>query len=297
MKNYKILYWIFLVIGLLGIVDLATTSMVKQAYNLDMGYVSFGSFFILKLLLGVNIASSLSVIISFIFRFSIIWLGLAYFMNKKSKMPENPTEEDKKSFKRAKVITWVILGIFLIPFSIGFILPMIANSDRKSSDSLNQESQQWETITAKDNRFSVDLPKNPVFYPSTPGQIEGYSYLAYDQNRNIAYVVKYENYHASIQESGIEVANASEEVKQKLLKLIADSSIKDMTVSNFSSEFFTYHGYSAIRYGGVITKGSENGNMKGAIILVGESVYTISVLEKTGYTADFDRVLNSLIIK
>ena len=116
-KIFKLWYQIFLIIGLLGLVDIATQSIVEQSYGLtDVGYVIIGTFFGFKFLFGAQVASTISAWISTILGFSIGWLVLAYFMNQKSKVIENPSEENQKKYKRAKIITWVLGGLFLATF-------------------------------------------------------------------------------------------------------------------------------------------------------------------------------------
>lgn len=119
-KFFKLWYTIFMIVGLLGLIDVATHSLVQQTYNLtDMGYLSLGSFFLFKLLLGVNIAGFLASVLSTIFGFSIGWLILGYFMDKKSKFIENPSDENKKKYKTAKIVIWILVGfIILILFSL-----------------------------------------------------------------------------------------------------------------------------------------------------------------------------------
>lgn len=114
-KIFKLWYTIFTIVGLLGLIDVATHSIVQQTYNLtDMGYLSLGSFFLFKLLLGINIASFLASCLSIIFGFSIGWLILGYFMNKKSKFIENPSDENKKKYKTAKIVVWILVVIIIL---------------------------------------------------------------------------------------------------------------------------------------------------------------------------------------
>jgi len=114
-KLFKLWYIIFTIVGLLGLIDVATHSIVQQTYNLtDMGYLSLGSFFLFKLLLGINIAGFLASVLSTIFGFSIGWLILGYFMNQKSKFTEDPSDENKKKYKTAKIVIWILVGFVIL---------------------------------------------------------------------------------------------------------------------------------------------------------------------------------------
>jgi len=125
-KKYKLWYQILMVVGLLGLVDIATHSIVSQNYGLtDIGYVSIGAFFLFKFLFGTQVASTLSMYVSIIFGSSIGWLIIAYFLNQKSKVIENPTEENQKEFKRAKIVSWVLGGIFLALALLGILLVLV----------------------------------------------------------------------------------------------------------------------------------------------------------------------------
>jgi hypothetical protein len=127
-KKYKIWYQICLVVGVLGLIDIATHSIVQESYGLsDMGYLGIGSLLVFKFLFGAKVAATLAVLISTIFGFSIIWLAVAYLLNKKSKTIESPTEENQKKFKRAKVITWIIIGAILL-ISLYAIISFINSS-------------------------------------------------------------------------------------------------------------------------------------------------------------------------
>lgn len=118
-ENYKInklilWYKICLIVGLVGLIDIATRSIVQQNYGLtDMGYVGVCSLFLFKFILGTKLAAALSILISNIWGFSIVWLLSAYLLYKKSKLIESPTEENQKKFKRAKIITLIVVGIIL----------------------------------------------------------------------------------------------------------------------------------------------------------------------------------------
>jgi hypothetical protein len=119
-KFFKLWYTIFTIIGLLGLIDVVTHNIVEQTYGLtNMGYLSFGFFSLINLLFGINIASFVATCLSTIIGFSIGWLILGYFMNKKSKLIENPSDENKKKYKIAKIVIWIlVIFIMLILLSL-----------------------------------------------------------------------------------------------------------------------------------------------------------------------------------
>lgn len=112
-KTYRIWYYIFLIVGLIGIFDLATRSMVLETYKIDVGYAVLGAFFPLQFLFGTHVATVIMVYSGMILGFAPLWLVLAYFFNKKSKAIENPSEENQKKIKRAKIWVWVVGGIIV----------------------------------------------------------------------------------------------------------------------------------------------------------------------------------------
>ncbi len=127
-KTYRIWYNILMVVGLVGMVDLATRSSVLETYNIDVGYAVIGVFFALKALFGTSVASSLSMWLGMILGLAPFWLGLAYFFNKKLKAVENPTEENLKKVKRSKVVLLTVGGIFLAIVFWGMFVAINANS-------------------------------------------------------------------------------------------------------------------------------------------------------------------------
>lgn len=113
-KKYRVWYRISLIVGLLGLVDLGTRSIVlASSYNIDVGFVVLGLFFPLRFLFGIHVAASIMVYLATILGLAPLWLLLAYFFNQKAKAVENPSEISAKGVKRAKILLWVIGGIFL----------------------------------------------------------------------------------------------------------------------------------------------------------------------------------------
>ena len=77
MKTYKFLYWFFLVVGLLGFIDLLTQVVAKQ----EIGYISIG--FIS--LFGAKIAT----VPVILFAFWPLWLIFAYSSRRMMKKIDN----------------------------------------------------------------------------------------------------------------------------------------------------------------------------------------------------------------
>ncbi len=73
MKTYKILYWIFAVVGLLGFIDLMTQVIAKQ----EVGYIGIGFLYLF--------GSSITVIVIGLFALWPLWLVFAYSLRRKMK--------------------------------------------------------------------------------------------------------------------------------------------------------------------------------------------------------------------
>lgn len=85
-KKYQLWYKILLVVGLIGILDIATRSIIQQNYGLsDFGGVSFVFLYTFKFLFGAKVASTVAVFISLIMGFALIWLIAAWVIKSKIK--------------------------------------------------------------------------------------------------------------------------------------------------------------------------------------------------------------------
>ncbi|MCX6743160.1 MAG: hypothetical protein NT116_02895 [Candidatus Parcubacteria bacterium] len=85
-KNYQLWYKILLIVGLIGIIDIATRSIIKQNYGFsDFGFVSFVFLYTFKFLFGAKVASLVAVFISLIMSFALIWLIAAWVIKSKIK--------------------------------------------------------------------------------------------------------------------------------------------------------------------------------------------------------------------
>ncbi|MFY9484021.1 MAG: hypothetical protein WAP74_00145 [Patescibacteria group bacterium] len=126
LRSYKFWYRILLILGLISILDGGTRSIVEKNFNLsDIGYVSLGISYFFGYVLGAEIAGFIAVLTSLIFSFGIVYLLFAYFLNSKIKELENPSLENKKKFKRAQIITWIIgvMLLFLLVYIFSVIIP------------------------------------------------------------------------------------------------------------------------------------------------------------------------------
>lgn len=126
-KKYRLWYQIFMVMGIFGIIDVASKGMIEQSTHLaGIGVISLAILYIFKFLFGTSVAAFFAVLFSAILGFSFGWLVLAYFMNKKSKMLENPSKGNKKNFKIAKIITLILGAIVLVLMLFGMFSVLFA---------------------------------------------------------------------------------------------------------------------------------------------------------------------------
>ena len=225
----------------------------------------------------------------------LFWLGIAIFCfytiwqrkKRKASVSDSTASTTKKMDKKWKIIIGGILALFVV-----FII--VANYQNQGQT----VSREWARITSPDAKLSVDLPRNPVFKVDNSSDVlENYSYIAYEKQDKVAYTIKYENYHAVVIKTNVDLKNANEQIAQSFLKGLVDSTVQEFNLSNFTSEFIISHGYNAVKFSGEISQNGKSAEIDGIIILVGEATYSLTSLAENGYTADFDRVLNSLVIK
>jgi hypothetical protein len=192
----------------------------------------------------------------------------------------------------------VLAGI-LITFSLLIVFSLIPTLIQTSTQLGQQDnSSAWATVTSPDNKLAVELPRNPQYEgDDTANTIYGFSYSASEQDDHVQYVVKYEDYSSVAKSTGVDLKNASKTAKQSFLKGLIDSTVKSFNLVNFVSEYDDFKNYPADRFSGTIVHNQKSADVKGIIILVGESAYYVISLTDAGYTDSFDRVLNSLQIK
>ncbi len=75
------LFWLFLVMGVLGLVDIASQTIFHQ----DFGIVSMSIAYVFGLLFGIKVASLVGVILGLVVGFSLIWIILAVYIKIKIK--------------------------------------------------------------------------------------------------------------------------------------------------------------------------------------------------------------------
>lgn len=136
-KKYKLWYWIFLIVGMVGLINLLSVGIIVQnvfAYDMYfIGYLELGQLYILNLFVlgGSEITKltsffiSLSSILLSIINLSIIWLVFAFVLKRKANAIESPTEENLKKLKHLDVITVVAVTTVII----FFICVVIINFD------------------------------------------------------------------------------------------------------------------------------------------------------------------------
>lgn len=190
-----------------------------------------------------------------------------------------------------KVLAGILIVIsLLVVFSVALTLI--------STPTPSTQPVAWIKMASPDGHFSVELPSNAEYSASnSPGSIETYLYSVQEQNDNVSYVVKYENYQPVAAKIGLNIEKSSQTAKQNLLKELVTKLVGELSISNSSSQFITSHGYEAIRYTGVAGPDYESANIEGVIILAGQAVYSITAIYRQGYSHGLDRILNSLVIK
>ena len=125
-KKYKLWYWIFLIIGIIGLTDIASFSIIqKNFYTYDMdgiGYLGLGQIYISRILFwGGNEITKLQSFFTYFFGtliqmidLSIIWLAFAFVLKRKTNAIESPTEKNLKKLKHLDAITVVAVATVIM---------------------------------------------------------------------------------------------------------------------------------------------------------------------------------------
>lgn len=202
----------------------------------------------------------------------------------------------KSTNKIFPLSTKIIAGL-LVVISL-LIMSSLGSAFLISTDSTNSTSQtqEWTTITTPDGRLAMFLPRNPTYEYTKAGnaKVEGYSYIAEEYDGKVIYIVKYENWQSIASREGIEIKSLDDERLRALLKANVDLEIEEFDVSNFVSEFTSSHGYRAIRFDGQIKEGNSIAGIQGICMFVEGHLYTFIALADSGYSADLERLLNSI---
>lgn len=141
LNKLKILFLILLLIGFLGLIDIATRRTVYSILDiidfLLTGFLTLGTgwevnstglvgnsiFYLFEKLFGIMITANYVFTINSILGFSAGWFIIAYFVNKKMRVQENPTPENIKKYEASKNVISVSMGLLLI-IPLGIILLM-----------------------------------------------------------------------------------------------------------------------------------------------------------------------------
>lgn len=80
-KKLNILYKIFLILGVVGILNILTVGIIKENYGLtDMGGISYFLMYIFNFLLGSSVAAGVGVLLNLVLSFAIVWLIFAWII-------------------------------------------------------------------------------------------------------------------------------------------------------------------------------------------------------------------------
>lgn len=118
-KKYKIWYQVFMIIGLLGLIEVVTQTLTEQG---DIGYIVMGAALLFKFLFGTQVATTLTTIVAVPLMLSVAWFIPAYLLKRKMQFVENPTDDTRKKYKHAKIIAAILGGIVLLIMFSGVFL-------------------------------------------------------------------------------------------------------------------------------------------------------------------------------
>lgn len=285
MKNQELIYKICLTLGLVVLLDVLFLNI-----GTNILFSLFGQMAPLWILIWVNYLYIASWLVLFIVA-GIIKLVLA---QKKTVIVEDTNHQklDKTNILRKAL---KIVGIFLIfLFAVNILLGVIGKTSNSVID-----AQEWAEITTSDGRLTMLLPRNPTYEytKASDEKVEGYSYISEEYDGKVSYVVKYENWQSVADKQDIEIKDLDDDKIKNLLKENVDLEIEEFKVSNFVSEFTSISNYRAIRFNGEINKDGEIATIQGVSLFAEGHLYTFVALSTLDYSADLERLLNSIAFK
>lgn len=134
LKKYKLWYSIFLVVGIIGITNIASYFILSANYYTSiigsMGYLEFIHLYILDTFFwgGSEVTRLMSffvfissLLVSLV-NLSIIWLVLAFVFKRKVKAIESPTEENIKKLKHLPAISVVAVATIILFLIVVFVV-------------------------------------------------------------------------------------------------------------------------------------------------------------------------------
>jgi len=211
----------------------------------------------------------------------------------KAKFKKFKEVKTKKALKMLLISTGAIF-IIILGYTFFSIFNSVRSIDTKYS--LNTPTE-WVQVISSNQKFSMTLPKNWSILTNENGvgKIETYAYFGEELDGFAHYVVKYENYESAFKQANIESLDDTAELN--FLKGLVDEQVKELNISNFSSQFTKTKGYNSIRYQGIFNDDNQSLNIEGIMLLAEKISYSVVAISKQGYTNNLERVLDGLSIK
>lgn len=205
------------------------------------------------------------------------------------------TDQNKGSFRVAKIILWIFLGIIITSIFATIIMAGLNSAREKAKTSSDQTanniSGDWQTYNSIADQFSILVP----VYPTTDSRnglpvdnsVMTYGWNSYTSQTNEAtfYIYKY---------TYSDTLNISDE--DKLLETYLNTVVNSDKGNTLVSSAYAY--YSSYR---VLDFEIQNGreHVKGRILSVGETPYILmyDYLTQNLNEANYEKFINSLKIK
>lgn len=187
-RKYYIWFWFFLLLGLMGVFDIATRSIVKSSYGLnDVGFASFVLIDIFNASFGARAASTIATLSSIIFGFALFWFILAWIMRNKIKKYKNYTMEPavdvKKTYTRnietnnlnkdvqvkgginnldKAVKISIIIGILIVALSVFYYLIIFLPEKEEKMMKKPQQSQSLDELKIEGMKITIEKMKKLI---------------------------------------------------------------------------------------------------------------------------------------